>query len=307
MEKMKNKVIERKHMEIQRKAELKRKNEEIKEHVKTAFDKTEQSLRDQDRKDMEKLSGMDKKTVLTMQTIMLRRMMWMKDNFMTALQTYGQWIEDMSKELEEAKTANADLKSLMEALTEHGDDQESKMMAKIKKLQTENTKLKKDVTALSEKLEEGTKHVQLPTNNHETINAGTQELVKLIRRTEAKVRRKNLVFSGIEETAHEKPAETYKKIKDVIQKNLFHGIEIDNVRRVGKLEGRKTRKIIVSFKNEWQVEKIMAVKSKLKNLKGAVIYIDRDLPPRFSYKPEEYRNYKTCETSISVSDSSGIE
>ena len=51
----------------------------------------------------------------------------------------------------------------------------------------------------------------------------------------------------------------------------------------------------------------MAVKSKLRNVKGAVIYIDRDRPPRFLYKPEEYRNDKTCELSISVSDSSGTE
>ena len=153
---MKSKIIERKHMEIKRKAELKRKNEEIKEHVKQAFDKTEQSLKEQDRKDMEKLTTVDKKTVLTMQTIMLRRMMWMRDNFMNALQTYGQWIEDMNKELEEAKYANGELKCLIEALTEHGDDQESRMKVQIKKLQTENTNLKKDLTALSEKWEEGT-------------------------------------------------------------------------------------------------------------------------------------------------------
>ena len=121
------------------------------------------------------------------------------------------------------------------------------------------------------------------------------------------MRRKNLVFSGIEESTHERPAETYRKVKDVIQNNLFHGVEIDNVKRVGKLQGRKHRKLIVSFKNEWHVEKIMALKSKLKNMKGAVIYIDRDLPPRIYYKPEEYRSKKTCESSSSESVSSGIE
>ena len=156
MEKMKSKIIERKHMEMKRKAELKRKHEEIKDHVKQAFEKTDQNLREQDRKDVEKIIGTDKKTVLTMQTIMLRRMMWMRDNFMNALQTYGQWIEDMNKELEEAKYANGELKCLIEALTEHGDDQESRMKVQIKKLQTENTNLKKDLTALSEKWEEGT-------------------------------------------------------------------------------------------------------------------------------------------------------
>ena len=60
MEKKKNKVIERKHVEIQRKAELQRKNEEIKEHVKQAFDKTEQSLRSgQERHGEAKMNGQE--------------------------------------------------------------------------------------------------------------------------------------------------------------------------------------------------------------------------------------------------------
>ena len=304
MEKLKNGAIMREEKEFRRKAEIKIKHDEMKEHVKTAFEKTEENLRNQDRKDMEKVTETDKKTVVVMQTIMLRRMMWMKENFTTALEKYGQWTEDLNKELESLRSANVELFCMVEALSEHGDKQEAEMMTKIKNLQNENTKLKKEVASLSEKREE-TKHDKTVAENQET-NEERQELVKLIRKTEAKVRRKNLVFSGIEEEAHEKPSETYRKI-NVIQNNLFHGVEIDNVKRIGKPQGRRHRKILVSFRNEWQVEKIMTVKSKLRNMKGAVIYIDRDLPPRVLYKREENGSKKKHETSMCTSDYSGIE
>ena len=280
MEKLKNEATMREEKEHSQKPEIKKKHEEMKEHVKQKLENTEQSLRDQDRTDMEKITGTVKKTVLVMQTIFLRRLMWMKENFATALEKYGQWTEDLGIELETLRSANVQLLCTVEALSEHGDKQEASMTAKIRSLQNENLKLKQEVASLREETEE-TKSDKKTAENHET-NDKSQELVKLIRQTETRTRRKNLVFSGIEETPHEKPSETYRKIKDVIQNNLFHGVEIDNVKRIRRVQDRRQRKILVSFRNEWQVEKIMKVKSKLRNMKGAVIYINRDLPRLYS-------------------------
>ena len=183
---------------------------------------------------MEKVTGTEKKTVLVMQTIFLRRLMWMKENFTKALEKYGQWTEDLGKELETLRSANVELLCTVEALSEHGDKQESSMTAKIRSLQNENMKLKTEVASLREETEK-TKPEKKTTETHE-MNETRQELVKLIRKTETRMRIKNLVFSGIEETDHEKPSETYRKINEVIQNNLVHGVEIDNVKRIGRLQ-----------------------------------------------------------------------
>ena len=265
---------------------IRARTENMKGKLKETLDETEQRLREQDRNDLDKLTGTDKKTLLTLHTIMLRRIVWMRDNFTDALEKHGKWLEEVHMELEEARAENETLECALEAMTKNWDKQKANTDAKIKRLQIENDNLKKQVANVTTASIEQD-HVEELRRENQILQRKSMQLGDRVRKTEASVRRKNLIFSGVTEDAEEKMEETCKKIKDVIHNHLHVIPEIDMVKRLGRSDGKRSRRILVRFTNYWQVEKILSLKNKLRHVKEAIIYIDRDKPPKY---PEEHED-----------------
>lgn len=88
-------------------------------------------------------------------------------------------------------------------------------------------------------------------------------------------REKNIVISNIEEDDSEQVDDLLLKANDVFEKMSIHGVEVDDIYRIGKKKNNgKPRPILVKLLRSYQKKNIMREK---KQLKGAKIYINDDL------------------------------
>lgn len=97
---------------------------------------------------------------------------------------------------------------------------------------------------------------------------------------EREVRKKNLIFKGVEDKIDEKPEETKRKVLMICQMlevNINPEVNIDDIQRLGKPRPGTIRPIILKLTTsdkKWEILK------KSNKLKGTDIWVDEDYPKK---------------------------
>ncbi len=88
-------------------------------------------------------------------------------------------------------------------------------------------------------------------------------------------REKNIVISNLQEDEVEETDDLLMKANDIFEKMGIHGIEVDDIYRLGKRKNNgKPRPLLVKLIRNYQKRSVMKEKKKLK---GEKIYINEDL------------------------------
>lgn len=129
--------------------------------------------------------------------------------------------------------------------------------------------------ALSTKVDSEIREVNKKVELLETEN---KDLKAHLKETERKLRKRNLVFYGINEEGEENESDLIVKIKNLVEEKLQIRTEytdITNIFRLGK-KSEKTRPILVEFLTQFIRKNILINRGKLK---GTKIFIVEDLIP----------------------------
>jgi len=113
-----------------------------------------------------------------------------------------------------------------------------------------------------------------------TLHKKVYVLEKENERLDMELRKKNLIFLGVEDKSTESPDECYKKIHDIIEKHLeLTNITIDTCHRLSKHQTGKNRPIKVQFLMNSDRNLVLSKRMKLANRQNPKkIFINEDLP-----------------------------
>lgn len=163
-------------------------------------------------------------------------------------------------------------------------------MKALQNIQGELAQQKKDMKnmeenikeAINQKIDEKFNYIEIRTNQLENKIEQQQKIIDTL---DKQLRRKNLLFFGVEETERNYE-DLLKLVLDIINTKmgvLCQKWEIETVKRIGKNNG-KTRPVVVTITT---TSRKLELLRKKKTLENTDIYIKEDYPPAVLQKRKE--------------------
>lgn len=154
----------------------------------------------------------------------------------------------------------------------------------LKKIQDEMKQQKIEITkSINDNINEKFQNLEIRSAK---LESKVEKQSQIIQNFDKILRRRNLVFFGIEEV--EKGYHDMERIiLGIINKNMTTPCDTNNieyVKRIGKKEPEKTRPVIVTFTT---MGKKIEILKKKKNLDSTSYYIKQDFPPEVLEKRKE--------------------